>query len=211
MIGDQINPTSYGSPQVQPRSRVHGPIGRIRHALRGWLAIETATAVAAAEDIADEQAATRDWPSLDVVYEEMQDSISVQNDRIKGIDTKANFGLAAATLLTAAVTGLGRALLEAPQQGANPVWFGLPATLVVDAVTIVSLGVYALIAFTTYRAYRIQTFKDVPAPQRLLDKYLYEAPEITKAAIARARVKVLPTTNRRSTPRPFGSSGPCGC
>jgi hypothetical protein len=49
-----------------------------------------------------------DWPSLDEVYTEVKDRISSQNDRNKTIDGKANFGLAAATLLTAGVTGLSK-------------------------------------------------------------------------------------------------------
>lgn len=194
MISDHLKASSYAAPHVTPSRHAPGARERLLNLLRAKLAVSPSAAAVVETEVPEQAVTGQEWPSVDIVYDEMQQSMTAQNDRLKTIDTKANFGLAAATLLTAGVTGLGRALMESGQEGATPVWFGIQANYIVDWVTIISLVVYAAIAYTTYRAYRIQTFKEVPSPQRLLDKYLYEEPEATKAAIANARLKAY-TTN----------------
>lgn len=200
MISDHITPTEYAAPQISVPSQPAGLLPRIREATRVWLGIEPRAAVVPVEEAPDISDETKDWPSVDVVYDEIHNMVKAQNDRLKIIDTKANFGLAAATLLTAGVTGLGRALAESGQrmvasgqEVALPQWpvFGadVPVTTMTDWVTIISLVIYALIAVSTYLAYRIRTYRDVANPRRLMDVYLYKAPAYTKAAIANQRAK----------------------
>jgi hypothetical protein len=135
----------------------------------------------------------QDWPSLDVVYAEVQNSIVLQNDRLKNIDTKANFALASATLLTAGVTGLGRALADAGRTGAVPSWtiqgLSVGADSVVDWVTVLSLGIYALIVFCTYNAYQLRDFMEAPDPAGLVSRYVHEDSTLTKATITKERAK----------------------
>lgn len=192
MLRDHFNPSGYPTPRLNSKRQT--TLDRLRGVLRSWLAVEIdAPAMTAADDVNEAPATDRDWPSLEVVYKEVQDSVAAQNDRLKTIDTKANFGLAAATLLTAGVTGLGRALGESGRQLVASSWkvFGieLQVNQLVDWVTIISLGIYAFIAFSTFMAYRLRTFKESPQPQPLIDKYIYEEPIFTKAAITKARVR----------------------
>lgn len=186
MVQDHLNPSSYSPPRLHPGR--HTTRNRLRTALRSWLAIEPTAAAVKSDDIEKiDQLPTSgsdaDWPSVEVVYDEVQAIVAAQNDRFKTIDTKANFGLAAATLLTAGVTGLGRALAESGQ----PV--GDTIRLTADIVTLASLALYALIAGLTYTAYRIQTFREVANPTRLVDVYLYKEPAYTKAALSKQRAK----------------------
>lgn len=193
MLSDQAKPTGYASAPTgtgRPSARIGD---RLRAALRVWLVLPAPLTAAAADDLTESATAIVDWPSLDIVYEEIQDSIAAQNDRLKSIDTKANVGLVAGTLLTAGVTALGRALVDAGQEIAVPRWqilgFDLNGSQVVDWVTIVSLGAYALVAIGAYMAYRPRSFKEAPDPQRLVSKYIYEEPALTKATITNVRAK----------------------
>lgn len=138
------------------------------------------------------------WPSLDAVYEEVKDRIDVQNDQIKTLDAKANFGLVAATLLTAGVTGLGRALVEsqAPDAGITPtpaslgiLGWNIEGAALVDWVTVLSLGAYVVAAIGAYFAYRLRDFKVSPNPISLRENYLDKDPAYTKGAITNSRVK----------------------
>lgn len=151
-------------------------------------------------DGSDDIVADERWLSLDLVYEELQESATAQIERLKSIDTKANFGLVAGTLLTAGVTGLGRALLDATQSAGPPTWsilgVNLAANQVVDALTVLSLGAYALIAFCTFQAYRLRMFQEAPNPEVLVTKYIYEPPRITKGVIIDARADNLATNEK---------------
>lgn len=187
MQKQQVNPAGFAP--SHPSIPLHD---RVRDAVRAWLAVDQAVPVIV-EHAEETLLTSADWPSLDVVYEEVQDAIAAQNERLKTIDTKANFGLVAGTLLTAGVTGLGRALVEAGNIVASPRWLigdnTLHASQVVDAVTVLSLLAYAAIAVCAYVAYKLRTFKEAPQPQRLIEKYVYEDPNITKAAITKQRAK----------------------
>ncbi|MBA2520827.1 MAG: hypothetical protein H0V24_14275 [Chloroflexia bacterium] len=199
MISDHMRSSGYTAPQSAGSPQPLRLLSRLRASTRVWLGIETVAAVPIEEttEISDEN---KDWPSIDVVFEQIEEMVKTQNDRLKTIDTKANFGLAAATLLTAGVTGLGRALADSGQRVAAsgrdvalPHWpvFGgeVPVNSITDGVTIISLVMYALIALSTYLAYRIRTYREVANPKRLMDVYLYKEPAYTKAAIANQRAK----------------------
>jgi len=201
MASEHIQPTTYAAPNVAPSRPAVGLLPRLRDATRAWLGIETPALVATVEDTTDIPTDSQDWPSIDVVYDEVQDIVEAQNERLKIIDTKANFGLAAATLLTAGVTGLGRALVESGQVVDAPQWplFGgtMPVKQITDAVTVLSLVIYAAIAVSTYIAYRIQTFREVANPMRLVDVYLYKDPAYTKAALSKQRAKNFDTNEKK--------------
>jgi len=186
-----LHAAGYVPPRPTPRSG--GLLVWLREAVRSWREVTVPASAIVVDDTTEAQTAVEDWPSLDVVYDEVQDSITAQNVRLKTIDAKANFGLVAGTLLTAGVTGLGRALVDGGREVATPRWEILGITLqanqVVDWVTITSLGAYALIAICANAAYRLRTFKEAPNPQRLVTKYIYEDPRITKTTITSVRAK----------------------
>lgn len=184
------------SRRLSPRSPWSGISERL---LRSLSRANTPTAVIAAQNVpqaeeeAEEAQGAVDWPSLDEVYEEVKERIEVQNEQIKTLDTKANFGLAAATLLTAGVTGLGRALGETQRTGEIESWNilgrSITAENLVDWITIASLGAYVVAALGAYFAYKLRTFKVSPNPRRLIDKWIHEDPSETKAALTRSRVQ----------------------
>jgi hypothetical protein len=201
MITDHLRPTTYATPSKPAPRATSGALPRLRQAARSWLGIEPVASAVTVEDAPDLAEEHTDWPSIDVVYDEIQEMTKAQSDRNKIIDTKANFGLAAATLLTAGVTGLGRALSESGATvGSQVVPIGpwTPSTnQLVDGVTIASLVVFFLIALCTVLAYRIQTFRDVANPGKLMEVYLYKEPEYTKAALAQQRAKNFMTNEDR--------------
>lgn len=190
---DHLNRAGYTSPRSTADPQSVGLLPRLRDAIRSWLAVDSPASTAAGQVAVEAPAVAQDWPSLDEIYDEVKDSVAAQNDRLKTIDTKANFGLAAATLLTAGVTGLGRALVDAGQRAIVPSWtvlgIQLRADQVIDWVTIASLGIYGLVALSAYAAYRLRTFKEAPDPNRLVAMYIHVDPRITKATITSERAK----------------------
>jgi hypothetical protein len=134
-----------------------------------------------------------DWPSLDEVYTEVKDRISSQNDRNKTIDGKANFGLAAATLLTAGVTGLSKVVGDVATKSnvgqRDFILFHAHLGTVADWITVASLAVYGMAAISAYMAYHLRAFRESPKPQRLVEHYVNQDPRITKATITRELAK----------------------
>jgi hypothetical protein len=190
------------------------PATRLKNATVRWLlSLLQAPAPPAVIETHTEETATTDadWPSLDEVYDEVKDSIASQNDRLKSIDTKANFGLAAATLLTAGVTGLGKALSD-PSASAkagvkHDLWlFCARGDTLADWVTIASLVVYVLAATCAFAAYRLRTFNEVPNPDRLVKHYIYQDANQTKAAIANARAKAYASNEKTIDRKAFWTS-----
>lgn len=139
----------------------------------------------------------RKWPSLDLLYDEIQGRIAAQDAQISGLDSKANFGLASATLLTAGVTGLTKTIDEvqrpaegSPASSIQPAIVDLwvvgefKATGVVDALTIVSLVVYVLVIAFSFLAYRVRHWHVTPNPQQVLHEASWWPEEQTKATLA---------------------------
>jgi hypothetical protein len=196
MLAEQDARLPYSTPKGVDRNAATPPATALKEAVVRWLLAllqAPAPAVAIEEHREEPSVADTDWPSLDEVYEQVKDRLAAQNDRVKTIDTKANFGLVAATLLTAGVTGLGKALVESGQKAAIPRWtilgIDIRADRLVDWVTVVSLGAFALAAVSAFMAYRVREFRESPNLKRLLDHYLNEDPRFTKAAILNQRAR----------------------
>jgi len=146
------------------------------------------------DEPANETSGAEDYPSLDIAYDGVKDVLAQQTDRLKSVETKANFGLASATLLTAGVTGLGKALNDATKDGA-PVplidfWkFHVKADNAINWLTIAALVTYASIILFIFMAYRIRDFYESPDPKRLVESYISQPAWETKAMILDARAK----------------------
>ncbi len=102
--------------------------------------------------------------SVDVVFDALRARLAIQLEQIKILDGKANFGLASASLLTAAVAGLRSSLATAQRAGEVEDWV-IPNLLTVNPSTVVNvlvvaaLGAYLAVVLTAYNAYRVRTFK----------------------------------------------------
>ncbi len=141
-------------------------------------------------------------PSVDVIYSEVTGRLSAQDAQIATLDSKANFGLGSATLLTAGVTGLATAVDEArePSQDrsmaaervatADLWWFGEHnAERLTDYITLASLGVYVLVIVFSFLAYNLRQWRVTPQPAPFFDEALSWPAESTKVQLAVQRIE----------------------
>ncbi len=119
--------------------------------------------------------------STDIVFDEVKRRFAFQDAQIAALDGKANFGIASASILTAAVTGLHSNLSQAKGSSAL---LGLSASMVVDWLTLGAFLTYIVVVLTAFKAYNIRTWKMSPEPDGLINRYLREPERYTKSMLA---------------------------
>ena len=119
------------------------------------------------------------WPAIDIVYQELIDRAKGQQEHIKILDTKANFGLGSATILTASLALQQAAESASAQTG----WSG--------AVVVVALVAYLVVVISSFSAYRLRQVWVTPDPIVLTKEVVYETPDRAKSALSVARAEAL--------------------
>ncbi len=116
------------------------------------------------------------WPSLELIYDEIKGRLTYQVAQIGALDTKANFGLGSATLLTAGVATLGETV---------------GTSFIAALLTIAALAVYVLVIVIVFSfcAYRLRPWSVTPNPRQVLDDAASWSEEETRARLAKQRVE----------------------
>lgn len=120
--------------------------------------------------------------TVEIALEEVRLAIARQDAQTATLDSKANFGLGSATLLTA-ILGFHQASAHSARA---PFW--VVATIV---CTIIGFGVYGYVVWSSYQAYKLRTFEAVPDPRELEDTYLNVEPDDIRLALIKARSKAF--------------------
>ena len=132
--------------------------------------------------------------SIDIVFDQIKNRITCQDEQISSLDRKSNFGLASATLLIAGIAGLHKGL-QPSQQSTSLISKVLPAgitpELFIDFLTLFANIVYVLVVVTSYRAYKIRDFVVVPEPRDFFNNYLYKPEEFTKETLLATMVEAF--------------------
>jgi hypothetical protein len=134
--------------------------------------------------------------SLDIALSLTKDLLAGQMDRVDSLDTKANFALGAATALVSAALLLQSLLLPISSPSSCSMLVpGFIHTLPLSlkrAIPILPLLItFFGVMITAVFAYKIRDFKQVPTPRTLLDNYLDDPEQHTKAMLFRAMVEVF--------------------
>jgi multisubunit Na+/H+ antiporter MnhC subunit len=130
--------------------------------------------------------------NLDVVLTFIKERATAQSAQITSLDGKANFGLAAASLLIAGVSNLQSAFTNAQRiEPAKPAPVPLLSPLDPQSIlpfafvlTALAFATYMLVVFSAYQAYKVRGYTTVPNPEVLLREYWVSSAFDTKAALA---------------------------
>jgi hypothetical protein len=135
-----------------------------------------------------------DASNLDVMLSAIKDEVAAQNAQVSTLDTKANFGLATAGLLTTALVGLRNAYVDAqktlaqlPDSHISPFLPHFSASVfgqVANVLTILAVICFFAVLVCSFVAYRVRDFDTVPNSRVLVDKYWDSPPEALKAQLA---------------------------
>lgn len=123
------------------------------------------------------------FPSLDIVLDFTRERQSAQLQLTTDLDSKANFVLGSATLLTTAAIAL---------RNATSSWRWLE---------VVAILVYCVVVFSSFMAYRVREYAQAPDPVAL-ESNMHEAVVKTKGEILREMVRAYDTNKtaiRRKT------------
>lgn len=104
--------------------------------------------------------------SAELIHAELKGRLNEQNAQIATLDSKANFGLGSASLLTAGIIAL-----QTSVQGRG---------FLVNLLTSACLGAYIVVVWFSYQAYRLRTFATPPKPAPFARKYMYYHPDVTR-------------------------------
>lgn len=130
-------------------------------------------------------------PSLDVVFDYVKIYSESQDTQISALDSKAGFVLGSASLLTTGVSVFQSSSLSASAQlvirGIIPVW----SYWLVFSLLCLALITYALSVLTAYQAYKVQGYSTISEIKLLRDKYIDEAPDVTKQALLDTMVEAV--------------------
>lgn len=113
--------------------------------------------------------------SLDLIFTEVKERLTRQSAQVSALDSKTNFGLGSASLLTA-LLGLQQGLQKPGH---------VPAPLMIPLIALVFLS-YLGVVFASYQAYRLRGYAVVPQPVVLRDEYLDEGIDETKRMLIEA-------------------------
>lgn len=113
------------------------------------------------------------FPSLDLVFDLTRERLSAQLASVDSLDTKANFVLGSATLLTAAA---------ATVQGLSHYDSAVRFVAIIFAMLL-----YLAVIFTSFRAYMVRGYHQAPDPTAL-EGYMWEQLETTKGTILKEMV-----------------------
>lgn len=112
--------------------------------------------------------------SVELIHAEIKGRMNEQNAQIATLDTKANFGLGSASLLTAAIIALHSSV-----EGHG---------LIVNLLTALSLFAYSAVALFSFLAYKLRTFETPPAPEALMLYYIESQPDETMETLIKEMV-----------------------
>jgi hypothetical protein len=137
--------------------------------------------------------------NLDVILTYIKERAAAQNAQITSLDGKANFGLAAASLLTTGVASLQAAFLAAQRLDAIRPTGGLlfprldPQILspVASAFSVLAFATYIVVVFSAYQAYKVRAYTTVPNAKNLLNDYWTSPAFDTKARLAATMAEVI--------------------
>jgi hypothetical protein len=121
------------------------------------------------------------WPNLDEVYRLSENALAAQLSQVSALDSKANFVLTSASILTVAAAALHGALTPSSTTAtAPPDWI----VLVGHILAVIAVLAYLGVVFAAYKAYAVRTYKGVANPGVLKDKgYTSMDPEVAKATV----------------------------
>lgn len=130
---------------------------------------------------------TENNPSLNLIFEQVKGRLAAQDSQINTLDSKANLGFGASTIVTAlAGTKLEDVL---PSGKLGPLW----SVVIYLFVLIVAL-LYLSGIFCAYKAYRLRSYNIVPNPEKLRDNYLHRTEDETKKALLDTMVVAFANT-----------------
>jgi hypothetical protein len=124
-------------------------------------------------------------PSLKVIHEAIRDRIAAQSSQVSSLDSRANIGLAAASLLIAATSGLHSSLIAAQAKGAPPfsvILHGRSFTLYTISLCLsaAAFGLYLAVVICWYKAAQLRTLFIAPAPEPLIARNLHHSEDDTR-------------------------------
>lgn len=112
-----------------------------------------------------------EFASLDVVFDLTRDQLSFQMSQVDGLDTKAGFVLASASLLTGAL-----ATWHVP---ATTSYSPFIATFI-QHIPLISILIYLVVIVTSFMAIMVRTYEYPTAPTQLRELYLHWPEQATK-------------------------------
>ena len=129
-----------------------------------------------------------DSPSLDIVLDLVRDQLNTQDDYANTLDAKAGFILGSASLLTGILV-----IFKIPLPVGDFLvrLLGSGTARWLSALPVVALVIYLVIVTTAYKAYRLRNFYQVPNPNTLVDAYLTQAENATKATMVATMLTVF--------------------
>ena len=136
------------------------------------------------------QDANKDYalPSLDLAFDLAKERMSGQLARIDGLDNKANFIKATATVIVGLALTLQAALFSSPATSYCtsyiPAFLHTLNPLLKRAIPLIPLIItYVLVMYLSHLAYKIDNYYEVPTDPEALYDYLVEDVAITKIDI----------------------------
>ncbi len=139
-----------------------------------------------------------EYPSLNLAFEMTKEQLSYQPSIVDALDSKANFTLSSATVLTIAATVF------------RGTFFAQMNSALTDVIELVLLVLYAIILFCSYQAYCLRPYTSVPHPAKF-EKYLRENEEYTKGVLYSTMVDAFEknegTINKKSKWATLAMSG----
>jgi hypothetical protein len=123
--------------------------------------------------------------NLDVILTYIKERTAAQTAQIAALDGKANFGLAAASLLTTGIASLHN--VDPGKQSALPLLPHLAPSILLPAagvVTGVAFATYIVVVYSAFQAYKVRGYMTVPDARVLLSEYWWKSSFETKADLA---------------------------
>src|SRR6266849_2926128 len=126
--------------------------------------------------------------SLDFIFDLIKERIAAQLARIDGLDNKANFIMGAATALVSIALTLQAAVLTSHTSGyctpIIPTFIHTWPPLLRRAIPLLPLIVtYIIVIYLSQKAYKIDSYHDIPANPDALYKYLEQNQDVATIKI----------------------------
>jgi len=131
-------------------------------------------------------ATLKDYPGLNVVYEEVRNRVDQQLEQANAIDAKANLGIVSASLILGAIATLREAMSSPtfhPEKPLTPFSPFVSVGQASDWSIYAGMLCYVIVLFTSWRAYLIRGFKVIPPSGRnpfMLQTFLWETAYMTE-------------------------------
>ncbi len=142
------------------------------------------------------------YPSLDLAFNLTQQRINNQQDRLVGLDTKANFALGAATGLVSAALVLQSLLLSSHSNTDCSIMIPqflltLPPLLKKALPLIPLLTAYLVVMALGLYSYKTRTIIRVPRPRTIFNLFLNESEAYTKKLVLEAMIDAYETNETK--------------